>query len=253
MNNITEYTSGPYRFVIDTNQLNASYQALARELQLSKVGSQSVSDRTVTPPRRIPGKKGVALQIDGVLAVAKNLINWAKVTDQEIRTAFIWIARQILHDAVQHAPTESGQLRQGGRASVGGRLVARGREDGGIDLIPFKKGGASDSLSINVRFGTEITEEEGVGESTFLGGAATKRKRTTYRDKKGNVRQRKESYGQENDFLVAVWAHENLEYKPQTAGTGPKFLERALQKWEPSLRPKVVEALVKSIKEIRIG
>ena len=139
----------------------------------------------------IPGKKGIALQVDGVLALAKNLVNWAKITDQEIRTTFIYIARQILHDAVQRAPIESGQLRQGGRASVGGRLVARGREDGGIDLIPFKKGGASDSLSINVRFGTEVTvDDDWLGESAFIEGAAIKRKRTTYRDKKGNVRQR---------------------------------------------------------------
>lgn len=233
--------------------LNSSYQALAKELQLSKVGSIYQIGRTITPPMGIPGKKGVALQVDGVLALAKNLVNWAQVTDQEIRTAFIYIARQILHDAVQRAPLESGQLRQGGRASVGGRLVARGREDGGIDLVPFKKGGASDSLSINVRFGTEITAEEGVGESTFIGGVAEKRKRTTYRDKDGNIRSRIASYGQENDFLVAVWLHENLEYTPQTPGTGPKYLEQALKKWEPSLRPKVVEALINSIREIRIG
>jgi hypothetical protein len=186
----------------------------------------------------------MTLRVEGGARIDQNLRNFAKGADREIRLAFMELAREILRDAVVHAPMESGQLRESGRASVGGRLVAIGT-DTGIDVIaPSKVGWSSDTLSIDVSFGVEHDRAR----------TPIPRYRTTVRDKDGIVRQRTDkSYGTENDFLVAVWTHENLNKAVNwhTAGTGPKYLENALKKYASVLRPRVGEALLKATKEIR--
>lgn len=195
-----------YRFVVDLDEIDEAYQRF--------VEMYEAVDRTFTISKGIPGKRymgGISMDVQGMNKIAKNLHNLGEGVATQIRLRFIDLARQILKQAVQWAPVESGQLRESAEARVGGRLIARGTNSGTVgDIVPIAPDSLreSDQLSINISFSDE------------------NRKKTTYRDKKtGVVRDRK--YATSDDFLVSTWVHENLHYKSQTSGTGSKYLERA--------------------------
>lgn len=194
-----------YRFVVDLDEIDEAYQRF--------VEMYEVLSRTFTIAKGIPGKRymgGISMDVQGINKIAKNLNNLGEGVATQIRLRFIDLARQILKQAVQWAPVESGQLRESAEARVGGRLIARGTNSGTVgDIVPIAPDSLrpSDQLNINISF-----SDEG-------------RVKTTRRDKNGNVVARK--YATSSDFLVSTWTHENLHYKPQTPGTGPKFLERA--------------------------
>jgi len=228
-----------YRFVIDFDMLNKSRAELQRILGIS---NPQADTRLVTPPMAIPGHKGVQLTVSGALTVANNLVGFANRTDKQIRLAYIELARQILYEAVISAPIESGQLRKSARATVGGRLVAKGTESG-IQAIKPDALRPSDTLSISLAFGLELGTR---------GSPEIKRYRTHKRLKDGSVVARTDkSAGKENDFLVAVWTHENLQYVPHDGVGGPKYLENAMHKYAHLLVPATGEALQKAVQEIQ--
>ena len=100
-----------------------------------------------------------------------------EITEKQIRLAYIELARQILYEAVISAPIESGQLRKSARATVGGRLVAKGTESG-IQAIKPDALRPSDTLSISLAFGLELGTR---------GSPEIKRYRTHKRLKDGSV------------------------------------------------------------------
>lgn len=227
-----------YLFVIDFDRLNKSYSELQRILGISNPNQ----DRLVTPPMGIPGHKGVQLTVSGALTVAKNLVGYANRADKQIRLAYIELARQILYEAVMNAPIESGQLRESARATVGGRLVAKGTKTG---VQPIKPDALrpSDTLSISLAFGRELGTR---------GSPEIKRYRTHRRlPDKTVVARTDKSAGTENDFLVAVWTHEDLQYTPNNGVGGPKYLENAMKNYAHLLVPKTVEALQEAVREIQ--